>query len=331
MDPWFASSPTAQWHDETPVRVGISACLLGEAVRWDGGHKRDDFACEELGRYVEWVSVCPEVEVGMSVPREPMRLELRKGGETDMVATRSGRDHTASMRRYAAAETRRLRALGLCGFLFKARSPSCGLFRVKVWNLAGQPEARGRGLFAEAVTAGAPGLPVEEEGRLRDPALRERFVEHLFAAHRLHSLFRRRVGRGRLVAFHAAHKLQLMSHHQTRTRALGALVARAKTMRPSELRDRYVEDFAAAMARPATRRSHTKVLQHIQGYFRERLPASERAELGECIERYHQGFVPLVVPLTLLRHHVRREGIDDLETQVYLDPHPAELMLRNRV
>lgn len=330
MDPWFETSPTATWHDETPVRVGISACLLGESVRWNGGHKRDAFACEELSRYVEWVSVCPEVAVGMSVPRETLRLEA-DGEAIRVVATRSGHDHTAALGRYASAEARRLRGAGLCGFLFKARSPSCGVFRVKVWNDAGQPEARGRGVFAEAVTAGDPGLPVEEEGRLRDAALRERFVERVFATHRVHSLFRGRATRGRIVAFHAAHKLQLMAHHQTRMRALGALVAQAKSLRPSELRERYVEGFAVAMARPASRRSHTNVLQHIQGYFRKRLSAGDRSELGECIDRYHRGFVPLVVPLTLLRHHVRREGIDYLAAQVYLEPHPSELMLRNHV
>ncbi len=329
-DPWFDTSPTAAWHDATPVRVGISSCLLGESVRWDGGHKRNDFACDALGRYVEWVPTCPEVGAGMPVPRDTLRLE-RRGDETRVFATRTGRDHTTSLRRFAAAEARRLLDSGLSGFLFKARSPSCGVFRVKVWNEAGQPEAAGRGIFAEAVIARDPGLPVEEEGRLHDAALRERFVERVFATHRLHSLFRGRASRGRIVAFHAAHKLQLMAHHQTRMRALGALVAQAKQMRPSELRERYVKGFSAALARPATRRSHTNVLQHIQGYFRKRLPDGDRRELGECIDRYHQGFVPLVVPLTLLRHHVRREGIDYLAGQVYLEPHPAELMLRNHV
>lgn len=329
-DPWFDTSPTARWHDDTAVRVGISSCLLGESVRWDGGHKRDAFACDVLGRYVEWVPTCPEVGAGLPVPREPLRLE-RRGEETRVFTTRSRRDHTRSLGRFAGAEARRLLGSGLCGFLFKGRSPSCGVTGVKVWNEAGQPEARGRGLFADAVIALDPGLPVEEEGRLRDSALREHFVERVFATHRLHALFRGRASRGRVVAFHAAHKLQLMAHHQTRMRELGRLVAQLKELRPRELRERYVEGFVAALARPATRRSHTNVLQHIQGHFRNRLSAGDRREIGECIERYRQGFVPLAVPITLLRHHVRREEVEALADQVYLEPHPAELMLRHHV
>ncbi len=323
-------SAAALWHDPTPIRIGVSSCLLGEAVRWDGGDKRDAFLCDVLGRYVEWVSVCPEVELGLEVPRDAMRLESRDGA-TRLVATKSGHDLSAAMLSFGVRRARELRRDALCGYVLKAKSPSCGLAQVRVWNERGRPEARGRGVFAEALLASDPTLPVEEEGRLRDPALRERFVERVFAAHRVRSLFSGRWTRARLVAFHAAHELQLMAHTQAGARGLGRLLERAKELDPSALRDRYLDGFTAALARPATRRGHATVLRHIQGYLRKRLDAGERREIENSIERYRDGLLPLIVPVTLLRHHALREGVVALADQVYLEPHPAELVLRNHV
>jgi len=319
-----------RWLADGPLRVGVSACLLGEPVRWDGGHKRDRFLTDRLARYVEWVPVCPELELGLGVPRETLRLE-RRDGAIALRNERSGRDWTRPMQRYAAKRARELRALDLCGYVLKKDSPSCGLERVRIWNASGQAERRGRGLFAHALVEANPGLPIEEEGRLHDPLLRENFIEQLFARRRLRRLFRARWTRGALVAFHSAHKLQLMAHSPAHFRSLGRLVAQVKQLPRAELRARYTQEFAAALSVLSTRRRHVNVLQHMQGYFRKRLDDPSRAELHEVIRDYAAERIPLIVPLTLIRHHVRVLAVAYLEAQVYLDPHPKELMLRNHV
>ncbi len=316
------------WRDDSPLRVGISTCLLGEKVRWDGGHKRDRFLTDMLSRYVEWVPVCPEVELGMGIPREPVHL-ARRDGAVRMLGTKSGEDWTRRMEAWSARRVRELESL--CGYVLKKDSPSCGMERVKVRSEKGMPKKEGRGLFAGALQDHAPALPVEEEGRLNDPALRENFIERIFAYRRLRSLFEERFSRGRLVAFHTAHKLQLMAHSPKAYGSLGRLVASAKGIAPSELRARYQGEFMAALRCSATRRRHVNVLQHCVGHFRKRLEPEARAEIGALIEDYRTGLVPLIVPITMIRHYVRRLGVDYLAGQVYLEPHPKELMLRNHV
>jgi uncharacterized protein YbgA (DUF1722 family)/uncharacterized protein YbbK (DUF523 family) len=303
---------------------------LGREVRHDGGHKRDRFLTDVLGTHVEWVPVCPEVEVGMGVPRPSIRLEQR-GDSLRLVEPKSGADHTRAMETFAARRVRELERLELSGYVLKKDSPSCGMERVRIWSAKGQATRTGRGLFAQALCERLPLLPVEEEGRLADAALRESFVERIFAYRRLRALFRGHWTVGELVAFHTAHKLSLLAHSEVDYRALGRLVARAKSLARAELRERYESGFMAALARPATRRRHTNVLQHMVGHLRAGLDAAGRAELSSLIEDYRRGLVPLVVPLTLLRHHVRRLDVAYLGGQVYLDPHPKELMLRNHV
>jgi len=256
------------------IRLGISACLLGEPVRFDGGHKRDPFLVESLGQFVDWVPVCPEVESGLDSPRESMRLV--QTGELD-------------------------------GFLLKTDSPRCGLDRV------------------------FPLLPIEEEGRLSDPRLRENFVERVFAYRRLTALFATRWSMGTVVRFHTAHKLTLMAHMPEAYQRLGRLVASGKSMARREFQDRYSFEFMTALKAIATPRRHTNVLQHMLGYFKDALDRESRAELLAVIQEYGAGRVPLVVPLTLFAHHIRRCGVPYLADQVYLRPHPVELMLRNHV
>jgi uncharacterized protein YbgA (DUF1722 family)/uncharacterized protein YbbK (DUF523 family) len=318
------------WHDEAPIRVGISTCLLGERVRWDGGHKREPFLTEALAPYFEWVPVCPEVELGMGIPREPVQL-VREHGVLRMLGTRSRRDWTEAMASYAERRVRALARLGLCGYVLKKDSPSCGMERVKVRDAKGMAKRDGRGLFAEALVQADPALPVEEEGRLNDPVLRENWIERVFAYRRLRSLFEGRLSVGRVVAFHTAHKLQLLAHSPDAYRSLGRLVAGAKRLSRAELRRRYEAEFMAALAVRATPRRHVNVLQHCLGYFRERLDAKARAALAAQVADYQRGLVPLVVPVTMIRHYVERLGVDYLAGQVYLEPHPKELMLRNHV
>jgi uncharacterized protein YbbK (DUF523 family)/uncharacterized protein YbgA (DUF1722 family) len=327
---------------ELPLRVGVSRCLLGERVRYDGGHKHDRFFTEALARYVEIVPVCPEVEVGMGTPREPIRL-VELGGQIHLRGVRSETDHTSAMREYARQRVRELSELELCGYVLKSDSPSCGLQRVKVWQgasssgtptsrrggAAGEGVRRGIGLFAEALIEGMPHLPVEEETRLAEPRLRENWVERLFAYHRLRSLWSRRWQIHDLVAFHRANKLALMAHSPGANRRLNELLEYARLLTRSELRSRYEEQFMAGLRTIATPARHARVLKHTAARMSASLASQDRDELANAIDNYQQGRTLLSVPLALLRHHAQqRHGLEEWSEQTYLNPHPQELMLR---
>jgi uncharacterized protein YbgA (DUF1722 family)/uncharacterized protein YbbK (DUF523 family) len=313
-----------------PLRIGISACLLGQEVRFDGGHKRDAFLTKVLGPYVEYVPVCPEVEMGLGTPRETLRLVHQPAG-LRMVTTRTGVDHTDGMQRWSKKRLTELEDEDLSGYVLKKDSPSCGMERVKTYGAAMMPARDGRGIFASALLERYPLLPVEEEGRLTDPTLRENFIERIFAYRRLRDFFKGRWTPGALVAFHTAHKMSLLSHSTSAYNELGRLVAQAGSLPRAELRRAYETLFMQTLAKPATRARHTNVLHHMAGHLKKQLDAASRAELASCIDEYRRGLVPLVVPLTLIRHYVRIHQVKYLEGQVYLEPHPRELMLRNHV
>jgi len=312
------------------LRVGISACLLGEEVRFDGGHKRDAFLTTVLGPHVDWVPVCPEVEVGMGTPRETLRL-VRVDRTIRMLTTRTGVDHTDPMNAWAKGRLDALAREGLDGYVLKKDSPSCGMERVKVFSATGMATREGRGLFAAALLDRLPLLPIEDEGRLCDPRLRENFIERLFAFRRLKDLFAGRWSHGALVRFHTAHKMSLLAHSTTAYHALGRLVAGGAGVARARLREQYETLFMATMAKPATTARHTNVLSHMAGHLKTRIDDASRQELAACIEEYRLGLVPLVVPLTLIGHHVRVHGVAYLAGQTYLAPHPREMMLRNHV
>lgn len=315
---------------EGEIRVGISACLLGQEVRYDGGHKHDPFLTETVGPFFTWVPVCPEVEAGLGVPRESIRLE-RSDGAVRMVAARSGRDLTEEMRHYAEAKVASLAALDLSGFILKKDSPSCGMERVRIYGGKGVPERKGRGLFAGRLLEAFPLLPVEEEGRLHDPRLRDNFFVRVFAYHRLKGLFQGRWTVGTLVRFHSREKLLLLAHDPSSYNALGRLVASAKGTPREQVALRYQEGFMGALRKIATVKKNANVLEHMAGYFKSLLSPEEKRELHELIEDYRRELVPLIVPITLLRHYVRLHGVAYLQGQSYLEPSPKELMLRNRV
>src|SRR6185436_15141286 len=304
-----------------PIRIGISSCLLGEAVRFDGGHKRDPFLTETFGAFVEWVPVCPEVECGFGTPRESMRL-VRVDNGVRLLTVRTAVDVTDRMVEYARRRVAALDAEDLSGYVLKKDSPSCGMDRVKIYSTRGVPERSGRGIFAAGLVERFPLLPVEEEGRLSDPRLRENFVERVFAYWRLRRLFSGRWKLGALVNFHTAHKLILMAHSPEAYRQLGRLVAHARGVGRADLERRYAEMFMSALAVIATPRRHTNVLQHMAGYFKAHLDRSSKAELGTAIDDYRRGLVPLDVPMTLLRHYVRVHRVSYLAGQLYLAPHP---------
>jgi len=320
---------TAPVPDEE-IAVGVSACLLGDKVRFDGGHKRDGYVADTLGRYFRFVAVCPELDIGLGVPRETLRL-VRTGNAIRMIAPASGTDHTATMRAYATRRVRQLRDLGLRGYILKKNSPSCGMTRVKTYTDGGMPAPSDRGLFADALMTVLPILPVEEEGRLNDPRLRESFIVRVFAYDRVTRLFEGRWRLADLVGFQAREKLLLMAHAPEAQRRLGRIVADAKRLDRSVVRDRYTEEFMTALAKPATVRRHVNTLQHMLGYFRDRLGAGARRHLHDTVEDYRQGTVPLIVPLTLIRHYVVLLDVEYLRDQTYLQPHPKELALRNHV
>ena len=313
-----------------PLRIGISACLLGEKVRFDGGHKQDAFLTGTFGRFVEWVPVCPEVEAGFGTPREAMRLVRTEDG-VRLLTVKTARDVTATLDEYAERRVEELAAEELCGYVLKKDSPSCGLERVKVYGAHSVATKSGRGRFAVRLVERFPDLPVEEEGRLSDPRLRDNFVERVFAYWRLRDLFDGSWSVGDLVRFHTAHKLILMAHTPDAYQQLGRLVARARALPHDELERRYTRAFMAALTVLATRRKHTNVLQHMAGYFKDHLDRDSKTELVAAIEDYRRELVPLVVPMTLLRHYVRAHGVSYLAGQLYLEPHPKELMLRNHV
>jgi uncharacterized protein YbgA (DUF1722 family)/uncharacterized protein YbbK (DUF523 family) len=316
---------------DVPLRLGVSACLLGQRVRHDAGHKHDPFLTEVLGAFVEWVPVCPEVELGLGVPRPTIRLE-RSDDAIRLVSPRSGDDLTAPMRAFAASRVEELEARDLSGYVFKKDSPSCGMERVRVWTSGADraPARDGRGAFAAMLMERMPLLPVEEEGRLRDPRLRENFVERVFAYRRLRDLFGARWRLADLVRFHTIHKLQLLAHDPPAYASLGRIVGRGRGVRRAELAERYSRDFMAALARVPTVRRHVNVLQHALGHLRARLDTTSRADIAERIQEYRRGLAPLIVPIALIRHQVRTHAVAYLDGQTYLVPAPRELIARTQ-
>jgi uncharacterized protein YbgA (DUF1722 family)/uncharacterized protein YbbK (DUF523 family) len=312
------------------IKVGISTCLLGENVRYDGGHKPDRFLTETLGQYVEYIPVCPEVECGLSVPREAMHLE----GDPEsprLVTLRTKQDMTERMVTWAKKRVVELEKEGLCGFIFKSDSPSSGMERIKVYNEKGVPVKKGVGMFARIFMDHFPLLPVEDEGRLHDPKLRENFVERIFTLKRWREVLAKKESRGNLVDFHTQHKLLILSHSPKHYQIMGKLVAQAKEIPLKELYQQYQTILMEALQLKTTPKKNANVLMHMVGYFREKLSSDEKQELLEVIENYRQEVIPLIVPITLINHYVRKYDQPYLKQQVYLNPHPLELQLRNHV
>jgi uncharacterized protein YbgA (DUF1722 family)/uncharacterized protein YbbK (DUF523 family) len=313
-----------------PVRILISSCLLGEKVRYDGGHKRDPFLVETLGRFVEYIPVCPEVECGFPVPREAMHL-LGNPDAPRLVSAVSGTDYTELMDAWCRKKLRNIEQLDLSGYICKKDSPSSGMERVKVYGKNGIPSKVGSGVFTKAFMEHFPLVPVEEEGRLQDPVLREMFIERVFTLRRFRDSFRQGKSRGALVRFHTDHKLLILSHGRTRYTEMGNVVAQAKDLPLEEAYDRYQRLLMEALAQRTTPAKCADVLTHMLGHLRLFLTDEEKQELLELIDRYRNRIIPMVVPATLFRHYIRKYGIAYLERQVFLNPHPAELLLRNHV
>ena len=311
----------------TPIRIGISPCLLGRKVRYDGGHRHDRYLTDTLGRHFEFVPVCPEVELGLGVPRPILQL-VRHDDEVRLVLRETGRDLTRKMRAWARARAAGLARENLSGYVLKRNSPSCGL-RAPAVTPRGRPARSAPGLFAEALATRFPHLPIIEEHALNNPPLRENWIGRVFAYHRLGRLWSTRWNVGDLVRFHTVHKYLLLAHSPKAYQELGRMVAGAKSIPGKKLRGRYEAEFMAALAIRATTRRHVNVLEHMLGFFTKDLDAASRQALLGRIEDYRRGIVPLLVPLTLIRHYVCLLDVPYLAEQVYLNPHPEELALRN--
>lgn len=308
------------------IRVGISSCLLGEEVRFDSGHKHHSYTTGTLGNYFEFRSFCPEMNIGLGVPREPVRL-VDSDGEIKCIGTKTKElDVTDKLIQCALEQSSWLD--DVYGYIVKKDSPSCGMERVKVYK-NDMPERIGSGLFTHTMMRNYPDLPVEEEGRLGDPVLRENFIKRVFIYKRWRDFLESNPGWDGLYDFHARHKYILFSHDQDKARGLGKKLSEVGKVDMSEYAVEYGRQLMEILKKPATRKNHVNVLMHIQGYLKRELDKDDKQELTDTIEAYRLGYVPLIVPITLLRHHFRKAPDDYINSSYYMNPHPAELMLLN--
>ncbi|AZZ95935.1 DUF523 and DUF1722 domain-containing protein [Pseudoalteromonas sp. R3] len=311
----------------SPIKIGISACLAGDKVRFDSGHKRSNFCMDELAEYVEYVRFCPEVAIGLPIPRKTIR-QVRVEDVIKVGPAHSDEDYAPELAEYGKKVSDEHGAQ-LSGYIFCAKSPSCGMERVKIYNEAETGNtSEGIGIFAEQIMARNPLLPCEENGRLNDMHLRENFVMRVYVYKSWQELVASNPGLHELTTFHARHKYLLMSHNYEAYRELGRLLAEGKGTDLDELRGTYITGLMAALSRPARRKDQANTLSHLQGYFKKVLGKVEKQELCRAIDDYRIGQVPLQVPLTLLRHHLIMHPNDYLMQQVYFYPYPNELKLR---
>lgn len=313
--------------EEHRIPIGISSCLLGEKVRFDGGHKNHSFISQTLSEYFSFLPFCPEVSIGLGIPRETIRLvRFEKDGAVHCVGSKNPKlDVTDQLSEVGKAQHHWLKDLS--GYIFKKDSPSCGMERVKIYY-GTAPDKSGVGLYAKEVLDAFPNLPTEEEGRLGDVHLRENFIKRVFIYHRWRQIQDSQVKQD-FVKFHAQHKLIFMSHHQDRMRELGRLVARVGDMPLSEFKQAYLSLMTSTLKKPASRKNHVNVLKHIQGYLKRDLDAGDKSELNDTIEAYRQAQLPLIVPITLLKHHFRKSPDEYINESLYMSPHPKELCLIN--
>lgn len=316
---------------ESKIKIGVSSCLIGEKVRWNGDHKQNHFVREVLANYFEYVSICPEMDVGMGVPRETVALygDLEK---SQMISKKTQTDWTQPMQKYIKGQMNSLTREDLCGYIFKSKSPSCGLGRVPVYSEFGSHKVRhGPGMFAKAFTNNFPLIPTEDEGRLNDSKIRENFIVKVFSFYRLKNLFTKQFSLGALVKFHTQQKFLLLAHSRKHYDALGQLVAKPKSLKKEELKDSYGKIFMEALTFKATPKKNSDVLLHMMGFLKKILSKGEKEDILGTIEDYRKELLPLIVPVTLIRHQVNKHNIEYLKDQAYLNPHPKELMLRNHV
>ncbi len=311
------------------IPVGISACLLGDNVRFDGGHKRFAFATEELSPFVRYEAVCPEMAIGLPTPRPALRLVKEASDDVALCFSKEGGDDiTQQMQAFSRDKVARLQHL--CGYIVCAKSPSCGMERVRVYEPATNNNRKaGTGIYTRELMRAMPWLPVEEDGRLHDDAIRENFVTRVYALHEFNQLWKSGLTRHGLIAYHSRYKLLLLAHSQPGYRALGPFVAAIDQWDSlEEYAAEYRQRLMDLLSQPATRSNHTNVLMHVQGYFRSQLTSPQRQELAALIDRYRRGLQPLLAPITLLKHYMKEFPDVYLAQQRYFEPWPEALRLR---
>lgn len=309
------------------IKIGISSCLLGEEVRYDGGHKRNVYITGTLSQYFKFKPICPEMAIGLGVPRPTIRLVDEGAGIRVLGVKDSTLDVTDKLRAFSQEACGKLG--NLSGYILKKDSPSCGMERVRVYDSKEMPQKSGRGVFADTLMKTWPNLPVEEEGRLMDPVLRENFIERVFIFYRWQQLINSGLTAKRLVEFHTQHKFNLLAHDETTYRQLGRMVAELNKENLQAIANNYVDLLMSGLKKPATRKRHTNVLMHVMGFFKNQLSADDKQEMLELLEAYRNGQLPLIVPITMMKHHLRRYPHPYIEQQYYMYPYPEELMLRN--
>ena len=309
------------------IEIGVSSCLLGEEVRYDGGHKRNVYITDTLTRYFDFKAICPEMAIGLGVPRPTIRLVAKDSGIRVVGVNDASIDVTDKLRSFSQDATAKLQTIS--GFILKKDSPSCGMERVRVYNSNEMPEKRGRGIFADTLMKAWPNLPVEEEGRLMDPVLRENFIERVFIYYRWQQLLSSGLTSNKLVEFHTQHKFNVLAHDETTYRQLGRMVAELDKDNLQAIANNYADLLMTGLKKPATRKRHTNVLMHVMGFFKSQLSDDDKQEMLELLDAYRLGQVPLIVPITMMKHHLRRFPHPYIEQQYYMNPYPEDLMLRN--
>ena len=309
------------------ILIGISSCLLGEEVRYDGGHKRNIYITGTLSQYFDFKPICPEMAIGLGVPRPTIRL-VDKGTGIRVVGVKDELLHvTDKLQNFSKNAVAKLPSIS--GYILIKDSPSCGMERVRVYNANEMPEKRGRGIFADTLINSMPNLPVEEEGRLMDPVLRENFLERVFIYYRWQQLIKNGLTSNKLIEFHTRHKFNLLAHDETVYRKLGRMVAELDKENLQAIANNYIDLLMEGLKKPATRKRHTNVLMHIMGFFKNELAGDDKQEMLDLLDAYRSGRLPLIVPITMMKHHLRRFPHPYMEKQYYLSPYPEELMLRN--
>lgn len=315
--------------DDQKIILGVSSCLLGHEVRFDSSHKHNRYLTDTLGEYFDFQPFCPEVAIGLGIPRPPIRLvriadhiRVRGVNEPDKDVT----DELVNYSQQAASQ-----CTNISGYIFKSKSPSCGMERVKVYSEQGNPVDSSSGVYAAGIMQHYPSLPVEEEGRLMDPHLRENFIERVFIYHRWQHYQQLGLTPASLVDFHTRHKFIIQAHDETMYRQLGRLVADAGKGALPGIAEQYITLMMQALKKLATNKTHTNVLQHIMGFIKEDMSAEDKQELLGVIDEYRRQQLPLVVPVTLIKHFLRLYPNDYIAAQYYLQPHPKEFMLRNHI
>lgn len=308
------------------IKIGVSKCLLGFNVRFDGGHRQNRFCKDELSRIFNFIPLCPEVGIGLSTPRKTIRLVGEPEAPRAVQSDDPTKDYTQALQGFAEDNNQLLSQMS--GYIFCKASPSCGVERVKVYRDSGQAEKSGTGIFAAKVRQMYPLMPLEEDGRLNDPLLRDSFIKRVFIYNEWQRLIQKGISPKRLYQFHSRHKFTLLAHCQPTYRMLGPLISGVTEKNIRQISTHYISSLMAALKLTSSRKNNTNVLMHLQGFLKDKLSSGDRAELAKCILDYRNGTQTILSVLTLFKHYLRKHPVPYVEQQSYLNPYPEKLAIQ---